>query len=179
MNSYFQEIVRQLIDSKNLHLATIPFMNLENNHKMPWRKFPKFVAKIQLRYKHENETSLEKIWFDTVDLTFNILQVAIISGKNHILQMLINHDTNPATIDDYVAYITNPTTYSKGLVKSSFSTANAFHLAARFNSEALSIILNKEKLDSDKAKRDFWTQTSKISGFTPLHNVCLNAVSTR
>ena len=97
----FQNLVRQLIDTKNPHLATLPFESLENHHKIPWKEFPKFVTKIQLRYKQKNETSLEKTWFDSVDVTFNILQVAIITAKNHILEMLINHSANPATIEDY------------------------------------------------------------------------------
>ena len=176
----FQNLVHQLIDSKNPHLATIPLESLENHHKIPWKEFPKFVTKIQLRYKQKNdESSLEETWFDSVEVTFNILQVAIITAKNHILEMLINHSANPATIEDYIVYVANPMTYSKGLVRSSISTANALHLAARFNPEALSMILNKEKLDSEEAKKNFWTKASEISGFTPLHNVCLNAVSTR
>ena len=185
--SYFQDLVRQLIDSKNSHLANIPFKNLEKN-LMSWKKFPRFVTRIHLRYNQKSQRKVESCGdqtdgclekFHSVDVNFNILQVAIITGKNHILEMLINHNEDPASIDDYVEYVSNPMTCSEHLVRSSISVTNALHLAAKFNSEALFIILKKANLDSEQAKRDFWEKASKKSGYSPLHNVGLNAVSTR
>ena len=171
-----------MIDSKKTHLAKIPFKNLERSYKL-WRNFPKFVTKIQRRCNQNNSNcdqidgTLEK--YRSVGVTLNILQVAIITGKNHILEMLINHTKDPATIDDYVEYIASPDSSSEELKRSSISVSNALHFAARFNPEALYLMLDKANLDTEKAKKDFWEKASKKSGFSPLQNFCLNGVSTR
>ena len=157
---------------------------------MDWEKFPTFVTKIQLRYNIQDQDQhpyddqcdgngrLHK--FKLVQVEFNILQVAIIMGRNHILKMLMDHRQNPAKIDHFVEYVSDPCISSSGLARSWISAANAVHLAARFNPEALFIILDKF-LNSGEEKKNFWEKTSKSFGFSPLHNAVTrsNAVSTR
>ena len=171
-------LVKQLIDSKKKHLAKIPFEDLEKRYKIPWRNFPRFITKIQRRCNKKNSKG------DQIDGTLekyplNILQFAIITGKNHILEMLINHTEDPAKVDDYLEYVANPTSGFDDLGESSISVSNALHLAARFNPEALYLMLDKANLDTEEAKKDFWQKASIKSGFSPLQYSTLNGVSTR
>ena len=175
--------MRQFIDSDNLHLASIPFKTLER--KMVWQKFPEFVTKIQLKYNHQDQCDGMLQKFKYVQVNFSILQVAIITGKNHILKMLMNHKKNPAKIEDFIKYVDSPGTSSNGIARTWISAANAMHLAARFNPEALYSILDKFLNNRDswnqQKKKKFWEKASERDGFSPLHNAVTrpDAVSTR
>lgn len=117
-------------------------------------------------------------------VSFNVLQVAVLMGKNHILEILMNKgriNNAIASTDDFVEYISKPGRCCKNVDRSWITAANALHLAAKFNPEALYMILDKEsKLDSE-LDINFWKRSSMRDGFSPLHNAVTNkdALSTR
>ena len=119
-----------------------------------------------------------------VVVAFNILQVAVLMGKNHVLEMLMNEkqNKNPARTNDFVKYISKPSPCCNNVDRTWISAANTFHLAAKFNPEALYMILEKEpRLNSEEERKSFWEMVSEKDGFSPLHNSVTNmdALSTR
>ena len=130
-----------------------------------------------------DDTELRKAHL--VRVVFNVLQVAVLMSKNHILEMLMNErQYSPiiAKTDDFVEYINEPIHCCKNVDRSWITAANTLHLAAKFNPEALYMILDKESnLDSEVNRKAFWDKSSLKAGFTPLHNAVTNkdALSTR
>ena len=128
-----------------------------------------------------------------VEVAFNILQVAVIMRKNHILEILLKE--NSAGTDDFLDYIDKPSICCENIDRSWISAANTLHLAAKFNPEALYVILDKVANSDTEGERKsrksfwektseremFWKEASRKDGFSPLHNAVTNmdALSTR
>ena len=106
-------------------------------------------------------------------MTFNILHMVIILRKEKILRLILNEmDQN-----DYEVWLkpvkVDYTNIDQDLEKSWIYSANSLHLAAKYNPEALHIILSHLKDTPMKDK----IQLHGVNSLVPLHVATMNSDS--
>ena len=162
------------------------YKRLGSKFEKDWKKFPKFKVQVQLRYDSKsincsngsNEDCVDALeTFGVVEITFNVLHMAILMRKNHILDLLLQQKEKCPTEKDfnelvdiyYEGFYKNP-------AKSWISAANALHLASKFNPKALYIILSKLQLQkkNDLQRKSFWESSTIKFGFSPPHSAATN-----
>ena len=177
----FQSIIRQFLDSKTEYLAELQYKKLGSKFGNDWRKFPKFKVQVQLRYDSKSQNhSKDNDCFDGLEtfgmavVTFNVLHMAILMRKNHILDLVLQTSLTGTDLHRFVE-IDYPG-FDKNPARSWISAANALHLASKFNPKALYIILSKMDLQNkdNHTTQSFWDLSSKKFGFSPLHSAATN-----
>ena len=171
--------MKQFLRSPSQHLAEIHF----NDFKSDWRKCPIFVTKTKLpTEKIKSQIGCGKDDVDgplqptsSTEVTLNILQMAILMRKNHILDLILSKskDLKSPTNDHWFQYVeTNLAKVDKYLAISCKSTLN---LASKFNPEGLYKILQSILKDlNEKDQGHFW-EKEPIREI--LHNAAINADS--
>ena len=107
-------------------------------------------------------------------VTFNVLHMAILMRKNHILDLVLQ--TSLTGKDFYDPVEIDYPGFKKSPARSWISAANALHLASKFNPKALYIILSKMDLQKkdNQETQSFWDLSSKKFRFSPLHSAATN-----
>ena len=156
----------------------------ETNFKSDWQNIPDFVTKINLKLSpNRDSTEDSNVSKDDSDgiatlsaptaVTFNILHMVIILRKNKILRLILEkmHEDTIVVLLNNVKI--NKTNNGKDLEKSWIFSANSLHLAAKYNPEALHMILSHLKNAPMALEEKF----SGLHGVTPLHVAAMNSDS--
>ena len=156
----------------------------KDNFKSDWKNIPNFVIKVKLRLlPQRNPFQLSRsnsdvpdgtsLFSTPTDMTFNILHMVIILRKKKILRLILNKmDQN-----DYEVWLNRVkvdyTNIDQDLERSWIYSANSLHLAAKYNPEALHIILSHLKDTPMKDK----IQLHGVNSLVPLHVAAMNSDS--
>ena len=180
LKTLFQDNIKAFL---NCNRQTILQELYENNFQSDWKNIPNFVTKVKLRLLPQRSYQPSKSSSDSPDgtelfstpteMTFNILHMVIILRKDKILRLLLDK----MGFDAYEVWLhrvkVNFTNIDRDLEKSWIYSANSLHLAAKFNPEALHLILSHLKDTPMKFKEKF----TGLHGVTPLHVAAMNSDS--